>query len=190
MAAGMASNPVTYLLYKTATLLDNVAGGIALPDIKFMGTGVNLQTTVADLMRVASMSGGILSSLGSMIGSLGGGISGSGMLKALGITGYNKVARGGGYTPVASSGNSMSESGYLVGNSDSNAILDKTLGDAEEDKKSKMAEAKQDEENDIMNKDLNASIIKIFELLTDMTNGTKSISVRQEGSWVWSNTNG
>lgn len=56
MAAGIANNPMLYATYKAAGLLDAVTGGIALPDIKVMGTGVNLQTTIADLMRVGAMS--------------------------------------------------------------------------------------------------------------------------------------
>ena len=189
MAAGMASNPVTYLLYKTASLLDSVAGGIALPDIKVMGSGVNLQTTVADLMRVASMSGGVLAGLGSMISNLGaaGGFNPGGMLKALGITGkLTRVERGGGYTPVASSGSSLSESGSLVGNSDSNAVLDKTLGDASDEQESKMAEAKADENNDLMNKDLNDSILKIYDLLGSVITGASSIKVTRADGLPWS----
>ena len=73
MAAGIANSPAMYGLYKAAGMLDAVAGGIALPDIKVMGSGVNLQTTVADLMRVGAMSGGILGSIGTMVAAGGGG---------------------------------------------------------------------------------------------------------------------
>ena len=78
MAEGMASNPVLYAIYKSAGLLDSVVGGIALPDIKVLGTGANLQTTVADLMRVGAMSGGILAGVAKMIaaGNFSGGFSG------------------------------------------------------------------------------------------------------------------
>ena len=76
LAAGIANNPMLYATYKAAGLLDAVTGGIALPDIKVMGTGVNLQTTIADLMRVGAMSGSILSGIGGMITSGGnGGVS-------------------------------------------------------------------------------------------------------------------
>ena len=184
MAAGMASNPVTYLLYKTATLLDNVAGGIAIPAFSVMGNMVDLETTVSDLMRVAAMSGGILSGLGNMIGNLGagGGFSGSGMLKALGVTGYNRVSRGGGYVPVASSGSTLSESGSLVGNNDSNAIMDKTMGDAEDDKKSKMAEAKKEEDSWDIEKLYTAEngISAIYNLIEKVVNGSAAIRVKRD----------
>lgn len=183
MAAGMASNPVTYLLYKTATLLDSVAGGIALPDIKVMGSGVNLQTTIADLMRVTAMSGGILSALGNMVSNLGaaGGFSGSGMLKALNITGYNKVERGGGYTPVASSGATLSESGVLVGNGDGNAVMDKTLGDANDEQKSKMEAAKKESDEFDIEKLYNANngIAAIYKLIEKVVDGNVAINVQR-----------
>ena len=183
MAAGMASNPVTYLLYKTATLLDNVVGGIALPDIKVMGSGVNLQTTVADLMRVTAMSRGILSAFGNMVSNLGaaGGFNGSGMLKALNITGYNKVERGGGYTPVASSGATLSESGVLVGNGDGNAVMDKTLGDANDEQKSKMEAAKKESDEFDIEKLYNANngIAAIYKLIEKVVDGNVAINVQR-----------
>lgn len=118
MAAGMASNPITYLLYKVGGLLEETTGGIDLPFLNVYGFGVDLNTTVAQLMQVGAMSGGILSALGSMITNLGagGGFSGSGMLKAVGVgSGLNTVARGVGDTTATRSvtGATFSESGVL-----------------------------------------------------------------------------
>ena len=98
MAAGVANNPLLYATYKAAGLLDTVTGGIALPDIKVMGTGVNLQTTIADLMRVGAMSGSILSGIGSMVASGGNGD-------------LNTVSRGKGHGLRTTGGATVSESG-------------------------------------------------------------------------------
>lgn len=86
LAGGMASNPVAYLTYKAASLLDSTVGGIAIPSLSVMGNSVDLETTVADLMRVGAMSGGILSGIGAMITNLGagGGFNGKGIIDALG----------------------------------------------------------------------------------------------------------
>ena len=190
MANGMATNPVTYLIYKAASLLDSVAGGIRLPDIGYLGTKINLNTTVADLMRVASMSGGIMSGIGSMIGNLsaGGGFSGAGMLKALGISGtMNAVKRGGGgvaYTPI--SGTTTSESGSLVGQGDTNSIQEQTIQNANDSQKSKLVEAQESEENDLTRKEVNDSILKIYELLQNVVNGSESIAIRQAWGSTWS----
>ena len=52
LASGMANNPVSYLMFKMADLLEQTTGGISLPFLNVYGFGVDLETTVADLMRV------------------------------------------------------------------------------------------------------------------------------------------
>jgi hypothetical protein len=75
LAATIGSNPVLYSTYMIANMLDEMAGGIAIPTIgaMMMGTGteIDLETTVADLMKVAAVSGGIFGGLGQMLGSIG-----------------------------------------------------------------------------------------------------------------------
>ena len=46
-------------------MLEDLVGGIPIPFISAMGFGVDLETTVADLMKVGAMSAGIFSGLGS-----------------------------------------------------------------------------------------------------------------------------
>ena len=192
MAAGMANNPVLYAIYKAATLLDDFAGGIALPDIKVMGSGVNLQTTVADLMRVTAMSGSIIQGIGQMIAAgSGGGFSPLGMLKAMGISNnLTTVSRGTGLTKKALGGAGVSESGSMAGNGSSEDVLNQTMSSATDEQKSKMAEAKEDEENDLMNKDLNSSIIQIYDLLQRVISGSEAFSVKPAWGTTWSNGSG
>ena len=85
IASSMASNPAAYLIYKLASLLDAAVGGIGIPSVMAVGTGVDLETTVADLMRVGAVSGGILGSLGDMIQGLSSSFSGQAMLTKMGI---------------------------------------------------------------------------------------------------------
>jgi len=172
MAGGIASNLPLYALYKGAGLLDSIAGGINLPDIKVMGSGVNLQTTVADLMRVTALSGSILSGIGQMIANAGagGGFNPVGMLKAMGIT---TVSRGG-RTTVR--GASTSESG-TVGNASGDDAYNQTMAGAEDTQKSKMAEAKEDEEQDVANKVINSNVILILEELRKITGQTVTLRV-------------
>ena len=176
MSAGIANNPALYAIYKVAGLLDTVAGGIALPDIKVMGTGVNLQTTVADLMRVASMSGGIISSLAQVIGAGGnGGITGSGLLNAFGVGRGTAVQRGTGTGLITSNGASVSSSGY-VGNSASGDIISKTTGDANADAQKTLVDAQENNE-EVSNKTINENIVLIYELLHDVVNGQSALHV-------------
>ena len=178
MAAGIANNPMLYATYKAAGLLDAVTGGIALPDIKVMGTGVNLQTTIADLMRVTAMSGSILSGIGSMIASGGnGGVRGIDILKAAGISGVaNMVSRGNGSALSTAGGASVSESGSLIGNSNGSDIQNATMTNATDSANAQLAEAVDSSEETKLS-EVYAEVVEIYKLLQDVANGGYTIAV-------------
>ena len=178
LAAGIANNPALYAMYKTAGLLDAVTGGIALPDIKVMGTGVNLQTTIADLMRVGAMSGSILAGIGTMISSGGnGGITGSGILRAAGISGAaNMVSRGNGSALSTTGGVSVSESGALIGNSSGSDVKNATMTSATDSANAQLAEAVDSSEETKLS-EVYAEVVEIYKLLQDVANGSYTIAV-------------
>lgn len=183
-AEGIAQSPVLYGIYKVAGLLDDVAGGIMLPDIKVLGSGVNLQTSVADLMRVGAMSGGILSGIAKMISAgSGGGFNAEKMLKAFGVNNLATVTRGNG-TGLTTSGVTVSSSGF-VGNSEEGAVYNKTMSDANDSKKSQMAEAKEDQDQDVTNKTIDEHIVRIYTLLQNVIDGTSSFTVVQQAGPGW-----
>lgn len=181
LAGGIANNPILYATYQVASMLDSVAGGIALPDIKVMGSGVNLQTTVADLMRVGAIGASALSGIGKLIAGIakgsGGGFSGSGMLKAFGVdNNITTLSRGKGTGIEAlNSGSDVSTSGF-VGNSDGSDVQNKTLDDANEDGNKQLAE-KQEEDNETKLSTVDEHIIQIYQLLQDVTSGISSFRV-------------
>lgn len=185
LAGSMASNPVSYFIYKMAKVVDDAAGGIDLPFLNVMGFGVDLNTTVSDLMRVAAVGGGILGSIGPMISGLGSSFSGRAMLDKLGIgtgSGLTAVTRGDGGGSGGSQGGgskSTSGSGY-VGNSSGNDVKDSTIQESEDSKKQQMIEAKEEEEANQVDV-LNQTVIKIYELLDEVASGKSSFAVRVEG---------
>lgn len=178
MAAGVANNPMLYATYKAAGLLDALTGGIALPDIKVMGTGVNLQTTIADLMRVTAMGGSILSGIGSMIASGGnGGIRGIDILRAAGISGnLNTVSRGNGQGLRTTGGATVSESGSLIGNSNGSDIQNATMTNATDSANAQLAEAVDSSEETKLS-EVYAEVVEIYKLLQDVANGGYTIAV-------------
>lgn len=185
LAGSMASNPISYFIYKMATVLDDTAGGIAIPAISAMGSGVDLETTVADLMRVAALSTGILGSLEPMVSGLGNSFSGRAMLEELGIKSGVKLSvtpRGTGeglYRDIGGGTKSTSGSGY-VGNASGSDIKNSTLQEAEDSKKKQMIEAQ--EEASVNQIDtINTTVLKIYELLDDVVHGSGSLRVKVEG---------
>lgn len=189
LAAGIASHPVLYGILKMSDMLDDLVGGIQLPDIKVMGTGVNLRTSVADLMKVASLSGSALGALGQMLASgSAGGVSGIGMLKALGLdfTGsqLTTVTRGNGGTGLLQSGGTTDESGY-AGNQSGEDVLNKTMSDANQSKKEQQIEATEESE-EVTLSTVDEHVVSIYTLLQDVVDGTSKLHVimGEEGAWT------
>ena len=184
VAGSMANNPISYFIYKSASLLDSAAGGIDLPFVNAMGWGVDLNTTVSDLMRVAAVGTGILGSIGALTSGLSNSFSGRQMLDKLGIKSENGLAvtpRGGGNIAgsVGGGSSSLSESGY-AGNASGSDVKESTLQEAEDSKKQQMIEAKEEAEANQVDV-LNETVIKIYELLDDVANGGGSFKVKVEG---------
>jgi hypothetical protein len=164
-----------------AKVVDDAAGGIDLPFLNVMGFGVDLNTTVSDLMRVAAVGGGLLGSIGPLISGLGNSFSGRSMLHQLGIksgSGLAVTPRGDGAAAAAAGGASasVSESGY-AGNASGSDIKNSTIQESEDSKKQQMIEAKENEEANQVNV-LNTTVLKIYELLDDVASGKSCFRVK------------
>jgi ribosomal protein S27AE len=180
MATQMANDPILYLLPRVATLLEDYAGGIDLPFLNVMGFGVDLNTSVAQLMNVAAMSGSILGALGPMISGLASAASGSVMLNLAGINTSGKapvIARGSAQPLQHLSGASLSESGY-VGNASGDDVKNATLQDAEDSKKKQMVEAKDEENVEDTATKADIAVVNIYNLLEEVAHGSQSLRVR------------
>lgn len=183
LAGSMASNPVSYFIYKMASVVDDAAGGIDLPFLNVMGFGVDLNTTVSDLMRVAAVGAGLLGSIGPLVSGLGNSFSGRKMLDQLkfGSGGLAVTPRGSGDGGGGgnTSGSSTSGSGY-VGNASGSDVKDSTIQESEDSKKQQMIEAKEEEEANKVDF-LNETVLKIYELLDDVASGKSSFKVQVDG---------
>jgi hypothetical protein len=195
MSASMGNNPMLYLTHTIAKMLKDTTGGIDLPFLNVYGFGVDLNTTVADLMEVAAISGSVLGGLGKLVASLGsgGGLIGSGMLRTMGIGGGNaeQVTRGTGaglsYSDQGG-GTSVSESGY-IGNTNSEDIKDKTVSDAAAEPEAQIAAAKE-EYADVKLEQVDAHVLDIYNLLLDVSTGSKTLTVKIKGGEVPSSWTG
>jgi hypothetical protein len=195
LAGSMASNPISYVIYKAATLLDDTVGGIPFPDLFGFGTGVGLNTTIADLMRVASMGTGLIGSSFSILAGLGNSFDGRNMLNSLGInsgSGLKITPRGEGIGASDGGGKkTTSESGYAsyTGNTSGSDIINSTMQDQKDTNKQTMIEAQEESEDNEITA-LNTTVIKIYELLEDVVHGNSSVKVKVEGYGLTSTGNG
>ena len=190
-AQNMATNPALYAAYTIAGMLDDTVGGIAIPTIGgwAAGTGieVDLETTVADLIRVGSLGAGLLGGIGTMLQGLGsyGGMLGS--LAGFGIGSLlspTKLVRGNGMNALSIFSGTSTSSSSFVGNSDSSDVQNKAIGDASESAE-QTAEAKQDEQQDTKLSTVDEHVVQIYELLNSVINGLDSIKVDMGDVATW-----
>lgn len=184
MAAGIANNPALYAIYKVAGIMD-MFGGVQLPALSVMGNMIDLETNVADLMRVAALSGGLLSSIGSLM-SGGGGALPLASLANLGILPgvVSTVSRGRGGFGFTASGVTLSNSGF-AGNADAGDVKEKTINDANDDANKQMIDKQEEQETDVKNKVINENVVKIYELLLNVTNGSAAFKVNMGDNSSW-----
>ena len=203
-AASIGNDPLLYSTYMIASMLDDTVGGIAIPTIGAMvmgtGTEIDLETTVADIMRTGAMAGGLLGGIGKMIGGLtrgsGGGFSGSGMLKAFGVDlnsgAASAVTRGTGTGLITTnSGMDTSYSGF-IGNEDGSAVKDKMITDAKDEANQQAIEALE-EAQEIGLSNVDEHVVQIYTLLSEFASGSRNLHVTFSGSGsdnAWSNSNG
>jgi len=99
IAAGLANNPALYATMMAANMLQDLVGGIAIPTVYALGSGVDLKTTVAQIMQTGAMSASLLQGVATMLGAGTGGaglggVSGRQILNALGLTGGSMTTLG------------------------------------------------------------------------------------------------
>lgn len=181
MAAGMANNPVTYSLYKMSGLLKDTTGGINFGLPLVMGNGMPITFNVADLMRTGALAGGIMSSIGTMLGG-NGGLTGSGILNSIGLagSGISVVTRGNGSGLSTMGGITVSESGSMIGNSNSDDITNKTMTDQTDSTRSETVSAV-DESSDTKLSDVDGHVVTIIEILRGIATGSSILKVAIDG---------
>jgi hypothetical protein len=177
LAAGIASNPALYAVYKAAGLIDAM-GGMDLPEVAYLGTEVNLQTSLADLMRAGALGSSMLGMVGKLATG-GGGISGLGMLTSMGVLPgmTTTVVRGSGSTGgLLSSGSSVSSSG-MISNVSGSDLQAKTVGDATDDANKQLIEAQEQAEEDTKRAVVDEHVMQIYNLLERITTGADTLHV-------------
>lgn len=149
----IASNPALYATWKITDLIEQTTGGINIPFITALGSGIDFNATVEQLMKLGIVGVSTLSGIGNIINGVSSIASGSNLLSALAIGEGTTAIEGGvglsDYTLTSSglkkrtSGTTLSSSTY-VGNADSAAYTESALGGARE-KAEEELEMKRDE---------------------------------------------
>jgi hypothetical protein len=184
-ATTLANNPVLSGLNNMANMLNDLVGGIEIPFINVYGFGFDLNATIADLMNVAALSGTVLGGMGKLVAGLAKTSTG-GLLGAMGINLGGKAAKmehkGQQLSLTSLGGSTTSASGSIAGNENGDDIKNKTIQDNSEDPEKQIAEAKEEQEDkeNARTQLIAGHIIDIYNLLNEVTLGSKKWHVQLE----------
>ena len=176
-AASIAENPVLYSIYNVGNLLDEVAGGIQLPAVSVIGNMVDLETSVADLLRVGAMSGTILQGTAALLTGLAGSVTPLTTYGMMSSRSRDIVQIGKGLGIKANENDISQLSLNYKANSNMDDFSSANNELAEENKEQARINSTEGSEDQIDLKDINNSQLELIGILKDVVDGTRSIHV-------------
>lgn len=175
LGMGVASNIVTYGIYRAAELLDVVTGDLKIPTISVMGSAVDLDMTYGQAIKTGILG---ISAIGTFINALSSIASSGGLdLNAWGAQDY--LTRGGTYTTVAGGVTSTLSSSAFIGSTSSTDIAGQSIASAQGEAQT-VAGSPEDTEKamrDGMYSDvsaINSNVSLIYDLLRNMSSSSSS----------------
>lgn len=188
LEAGIAENPALYATYVLANTLQDATGGISIPAVSAAGFGVDLETTVAELMQVGVLGSSLLSGIGSMVNGLtqlGTGVLPSYLMFEALSSDTTKLGSGLSSSVGISNGNSELNTTY-VGNSSGSDVISSVEATAQDNKVE--AASSVDTEDEKTTTDLYDINSQLLDLLTEIVNGNQTLSVKLESSLLTSSS--
>lgn len=176
---GIAENPVMAALFELSNFSKSVTGGIKIPDILALGSGVMLNTTVEGLLQSGIIGLSAISKLGDVIGGIGRAFDMASLIEVMGLGGDVRFQRGAGLAGRAT-GMTTSQSlfaGSASGGDIAEAATLKAKGPAEAQQKK--AQEDQKTSNDIFNYlvyMLDPKLVAMTQLL-GVISGANNVSV-------------
>lgn len=97
IAGNIANSPGLYATWMISDLIQSVTGGINIPAVSVLGTGIDLNTTVENLMKLGIVG---VSTIG-QIANIAGGLASKGGIDLSKWGGSNTTSRGAGFTGIS-----------------------------------------------------------------------------------------
>lgn len=145
----LANNPATYALWKITDFIRSNTGGINIPAIMAMGSGIDLNANVEDIMQMAIMATSMLGNIGNIVNGLSSISNGSVLLEKLGInSGSSQLKIVGEKNPLSrTSGLSATELAY-IGNTNSDIYSESAINSASDEANKELDIKMQEQEED------------------------------------------
>lgn len=172
LVSGIASNPVLYLLYKAANVLEEVADGIDIPAFSVFGNMIDLETDVSTLLKAGVIGMGAVSTMVSAISGLSSTLDPSSILTKLGIssTSITTLSRGTTYQNANSTGGQNTSLGNYVAQGSGSDIQNSVINNAQGSGQSQL-DVKKEEEVSKTSDDIYNIVNSLYELFNSVKSG-------------------
>lgn len=155
--SNIAGNPVLYALWQVTDMIQGLTGGINIPFVTAMGSGVDLNTTVENLMKLGIVGVGSLGMIGDIVNGIGSTFDFGSAASRLGISKSIAMTSRGTLSPFERVGGLGESYEQSIGQGSGDVYYKETLGAAKES-------AQQDLQGEMSNKkDAN----DIYTILSD-----------------------
>ncbi len=146
LATNIADNPMLFALWKVTDMIQGLTGGINIPFITAVGTGVDVNTTVENIMKLGLVGVSTLGMMGDLISGIGNTFDPSKMLTKMQIgSEAGQTRRGSGLDFIRASRGvqrTVSASTY-IGNTSGSDIQESTLAESDRKMKQKLDQAQE-----------------------------------------------
>lgn len=136
----IAKNPVTYALWQITDLIQGVTNGINIPTISALGTSIDLETTVENLMKLGIVGVSTLGNIGQIVAGVSSGFAGEILLNKLGVNANGAVIKQGSTLSGLKKNNKgiTTSSNTYIGNTDSDTYYNSTINAAQDESQKKL----------------------------------------------------
>ena len=145
IAGNIAANAGSYITWQIIDFVEQLTGGIAIPTISVMGSGIDLETTVTGLMKTGMVGVSTIAQIGNILAGLGG----KGGLN-LDTWGYEDTLRrnGAGFTGITSGYTSSISGSAYIGSSSGSDMASHSVAAASEEGSEQIKSAQEEEDRD------------------------------------------
>lgn len=162
LATGIARSPALYGIWKVTDMIQGYTGGINMPSVFTLGTGVNLNTTVENLMKLGVVGMGSLGMIGDLISGIRSTVDPASMLMKLQtLSVINQMGRG---LAMSNSGMTQSQS-LMIGNSSGEDIYSSAKAGAQGEADQAIADAAASDEAMQLSTDIRDNVRDIKQIL-------------------------
>lgn len=168
-AKGIAENPALYVTWMVTDIVEQMTGGISIPSIMAFGTGIDLNTTVTQLMKNILFGGALLGQIGTIVSSManGGGLN----LDYAAWSADEYTKRGSGFAGISAGVSKTTSFTASVGNSGGDDISDSITAQETAETKEVAGQDEEAKKSEEQMKDIQDNVNTIADILSAVFSG-------------------